>query len=191
MTLGGEPAPYTGAAMTDVVSANEAAQRFGLSEKTVRRWIVAGKLKADKGGRAYRVSLSEVAALSGQGTADKSGPTADSGQTPDTGSAPPTADSMSGIPELVSLVERLHGEVRQYAETAATWQTRAELLAHQLAAAEDKIKMLEAPKEEPAAVSTSVEPSPSGLTHARRLVPIARALAALALVLLAAAAWVR
>ncbi len=45
---------------------------------------------------------------------------------------------------------RLHGEVRQYAETAATWQTRAELLAHQLAAAEGKIKMLEAPKPEPA-----------------------------------------
>ena len=139
--------------MSDVVSANEAAHRFGLSEKTVRRWIVAGKLKADKSGRAYRVSLSEVAALSGQSKADNRGPIPDSGQTADTDSAPPTADSMSamsGIPELVALVERLHGEVRQYAETAATWQTRAELLAHQLGAAENKIKMLEAPKPEPA-----------------------------------------
>jgi hypothetical protein len=58
--------------------------------------------------------------------------------------------AMYGVSELVSLVERLHGEVRQYAETAATWQTRAELLAHQLAAAENKIKVLEAPKPEPA-----------------------------------------
>jgi hypothetical protein len=32
---------------------NEAARRFGLSEKSVRRWRSAGKLKADKRGRAY------------------------------------------------------------------------------------------------------------------------------------------
>jgi len=63
--------------MSATVSANEAAQRFGLSEKTVRRWIAAGKLKADKGGRAYRVSLSEVAALIGQDTAHNGGPAAD------------------------------------------------------------------------------------------------------------------
>jgi hypothetical protein len=81
--------------------------------------------------------------------------------------------------------------VVQRTEAATTWQVRADILAHQLAAAESRIRMLEAPKEEPAAVSTIVEPSPSGLTHARRLVPIARALAALALVLMAAAAWVR
>ncbi|MDP8944177.1 MAG: helix-turn-helix domain-containing protein [Actinomycetota bacterium] len=155
--------------MSDVVSANEAAQRFGLSEKTVRRWIAAGKLKADKSGRAYRVSLSEVAAINGHQNTDNGGPSPDSGQTADTRSAPATADStsaMSGIAELVALIERLHGEVRQYAETAATWQTRAELLAHQLAAAEDRIKMLEAPKPEP--VPEPIPPTPSAAPWWRR-----------------------
>jgi excisionase family DNA binding protein len=128
--------------MSEVVSANEAAHRFGLSEKTVRRWIAAGKLKADKRGRAYRVALSEVAALSGHDTAHDRGQKPDSGQTADIDSAPPTADStsaMSAIPELVALVAQLHDEVRRYAEAAAVWQARAMLL-------EDRVKALQAPQ---------------------------------------------
>jgi excisionase family DNA binding protein len=128
--------------MSEVVSANEAARRFGLSEKTVRRWIASGKLKADKRGRAYRVALSEVAALSGHDTAHDRGQTPDSGQTVDNDSAPPTADStsaMSAIPELVALVARLHDEVRRYAEAAAVWQARALFL-------EDRVKALQAPQ---------------------------------------------
>jgi len=138
--------------MSGVVSANEAARRFGLSEKTVRRWIAAGKLTADKRGRAYRVSLSEVAALNGQPKADNPGPSANGGQTADIRSAPPTADStsaMSGIPELVQLVARLHdevsrskSEVAEYAATAAMWQARARML-------EERVLALEAPKPDP------------------------------------------
>src|SRR5215210_5492583 len=114
--------------MSDVVSANEAAHRFGLSEKTVRRWIAAGKLKADKRGRAYQVSLSEVAALNGHHVAHDGGPSADSGQTADSRSAPSKADSVSGMSggaELVALVARLHDEVKHYAEAATAWQVRA------------------------------------------------------------------
>ena len=128
--------------MSDVVSANEAAHRFGLSEKTVRRWIAAGRLTADKRGRAYRVSLSEVAALNGQRTGRDGGPTADSGQTADKRSAPPTADAMSamsGGAELVALVARLHDEVKLYAEAATLWQARAFML-------EDRVRALEAPR---------------------------------------------
>jgi len=128
--------------MSDVVSANEAAHRFGLSEKTVRRWIAAGRLTADKRGRAYCVSLSEVAALNGQRTGCDGGPTADSGQTADNRSAPPTADAMSamsGGAELVALVARLHDEVKLYAEAATLWQARAFML-------EDRVRALEAPR---------------------------------------------
>ena len=75
------------------MSANEAAHHFGLSEKTVRRWIKSGRLKADKSGRAYRVTLSEVAALIGPDTAHDRGPAADTAQTADIGSAPSTTDS--------------------------------------------------------------------------------------------------
>src|SRR5215207_8845737 len=65
--------------MSAIVSANEAAHHFGLSEKTVRRWIKAARLKADKSGRAYRVALSEVGALIGPDTAHDSGHRTDSG----------------------------------------------------------------------------------------------------------------
>jgi len=47
------------------MSAAEAARLCGLSEKTVRRWIQAGKLRADKRDGAYSVALSDVSALVG------------------------------------------------------------------------------------------------------------------------------
>ena len=173
--------------MSDVVSANEAAHRFGLSEKTVRRWIAAGKLTADKRGRAYRVSLSEIAALNGQPKADNPGPSANGGQTADIRSAPPTADStsaMSGIPELVQLVARLHDEVSrsktevaEYAATAAMWQARAHML-------EERVLALEAPKEQPMAESTRRR-------LPRRLILAVAVLIALAVAMLVAPTWVR
>jgi excisionase family DNA binding protein len=64
--------------MSAIVSANEAARHFGLSDKTVRRWITSGKLKADKRGRAFRVVLAEVGALVGHDPAHDGGQTADS-----------------------------------------------------------------------------------------------------------------
>jgi excisionase family DNA binding protein len=60
------------------VSAAEAARLCGLSEKTVRRWIKAGKLRADRQAGAYSVDLAEVSALAGQVPAhgaDTSSPT--------------------------------------------------------------------------------------------------------------------
>jgi len=145
--------------MPDIVSANEAAHRFGLSEKTVRRWIAAGKLTADKQGRAYRVPLSEVAVLVRPDTAQDCGPSADSGRTADNDSAPSTADStpsasaMSGIPELVALVDRLQAENRDLATAAAVWQERARVLGEQLA--------LAAPQQPVGASGATQEPDPA------------------------------
>src|SRR3954453_21362247 len=48
------------------VSAAESARLCGLSEKTVRRWIKAGRLRADKVDGAYSVDLAEVSALAGR-----------------------------------------------------------------------------------------------------------------------------
>jgi len=160
--------------MSAIVSANEAAHRFGLSEKTVRRWIKSGKLNADKSGRAYRVMLSEVEALIAPDTAHDRGPSTDTVRTADIHSAPSTADSMSamsGIPELVSLVDRLQAEARQHAETSAMWQERAGTLADRLAAAESKLLALEAPKPSTGArtapqIAEPTTESPGGRLHA-------------------------
>ena len=150
--------------MSAIVSANEAAHRFGLSEKTVRRWIAAGKLTADKSGRAYRVSLSEVAALIGQDTAHDSGPSTDTVRTADTDSAPNTADSrpnVYGIAELVALVDRLQAEAREHAATAAMWQERAGTLADRLALAEGQLAALAAPQQPQDASESTEDQRPS------------------------------
>jgi excisionase family DNA binding protein len=139
--------------MSAIVSANEAAHHFGLSEKTVRRWIKSCRLKADKSGRAYRVTLSEVAALIGPNTAHDGGPSADTVQTADTTSAPSTTNSRSamfGIPELVALVDRLQVENLQLAEASAVWQEWARVLEEWLA--------LAAPAESPVAAQEPPQP---------------------------------
>lgn len=69
---------YAGADMTTHtsahVSAAEAARMYGLSEKTVRRWIKAGKLRADMVQGAYSVALNDVSALVGGQSAHVSAP---------------------------------------------------------------------------------------------------------------------
>jgi len=66
------------------VSAAHAARMYGRSEKTVRRWIAAGRLPAERIGGAYLVDLADVARLVG----DVSAPT--SAQV-----SAPSTDSMS------------------------------------------------------------------------------------------------
>ena len=82
---------------------------------------------------------------------------------------------------LVELVERLTRENRDLAGQVGYFQARAQVL-------DERVRALEAPKPEP-------EPAPVAPVSRRRdthrLVLAVRALAALALVLLAAAAWVR
>jgi hypothetical protein len=58
---------------------------------------------------------------------------------------------------------RLAGDLQAKAEASAMWQARAELLAHQLGAAEERVRMLEAPTEsEPAPVPEPPTPTPDG-----------------------------
>jgi excisionase family DNA binding protein len=152
--------------MSVIMSARQAAAHCGLSEKTVRRWIAAGRLNADKVGRDFQVDLDQLAALCGQ----------DRGQDADTGvdadrsanpageasgfAAPAFADSAAFV-ELVRLVDRLQRENRSLAETATSWQLRAELLAGELQQRDEQLKALQAPREEPAAQEPPVTVVPA------------------------------
>src|SRR3954454_21875257 len=60
--------------MSTHVSAAEAARMYGLSDKTVRRWIKAGKLRADIRDGAYLVVPDDVSALVGRVSAHTSVP---------------------------------------------------------------------------------------------------------------------
>jgi excisionase family DNA binding protein len=57
----------------EFLNARAAAERLGVSDKTIRRWIAAGELKAIKRGRAFVIPLAALerflpqAAASGQG----------------------------------------------------------------------------------------------------------------------------
>jgi excisionase family DNA binding protein len=158
------------------MSARAAAARCGVSERTLRRWIAAGRLAADRSGGAFLVDLGAVRTLvaAGRGRAADSAAPADMAAAShtelsgvaDTGAADTPrqrADSSPGLAALVELVARLHAEVgqvkddaRRHAEAAALWQERAGTLADRLAVAESRLAALEAPKSPPD-VSTATQ----------------------------------
>ena len=152
--------------MSAPLSARAAAARCGVSERTLRRWIGAGLIHADKAGGTFLVDLEAVRTLviSRRGLAADSAAAADMAAASntevsdhaDTGAADTLQhgdDAPQHLAVLVELVARLHDEVsqakddaRQHAETAAMWQERAGSLADRLAAAESKLLALTAPE---------------------------------------------
>src|SRR4051812_40068150 len=72
--------------MSAPLSARAAAARCGLSERTLRRWIAAGLLQADKQGGAFLVSLEDVRTLA----LKRCGHAADSAAAEDMSAAPHT-----------------------------------------------------------------------------------------------------
>src|SRR4051794_15835498 len=63
--------------MSTHVSAAHAARLYGRSEKTVRRWITAGKLPAEKVDGSYLVDLADVERLVGEVSPPLSAPSTD------------------------------------------------------------------------------------------------------------------
>jgi excisionase family DNA binding protein len=154
--------------MAEVVSANRGAEVLGLSEKTIRRWIKAGKLKAERHGRDYRIDLGELLAIGGQ----EGRTVADSGHAEPGASAPPKSGSarmadspQTGLAELVALVRDLQSELMRRTEAAAMWQARAEVLALQLEDARARLALsapTNAPESHTAANLTAQGPEPTG-----------------------------
>lgn len=126
--------------MSEYVSAVEAARVSGLSERTVRRWVKRGKLRAVRDGHAVRVPLSEVLALCSRPSCRP----ADTGQVGhvDNGQARLRHDGEQATSQdnsqdsLLALVRDLQAELLRRSEAAAMWQARAEMLGHQLRALE-------------------------------------------------------
>jgi excisionase family DNA binding protein len=146
--------------MSDLLSAHAAAARRGVSERTVRRWIKAGRLAADRSGGAYRVSLEAVAALAGQRPGQCDGQVADDGRPADSAAA-----ASATTLELVRLVDRLQAELVATTAAAAMWQTRAEVLGQRLLALEAPRETVPVPGQsepDPAPVPEPPPPEPDG-----------------------------
>jgi excisionase family DNA binding protein len=97
------------AAAPTYLSARDAAARCGVSERTIRRWIVRSRLVADKDGREFRISPEALEPFIGHA--------ADNGQAAaaleDVSAAPlqqGAALSVDTSVELVRLVDRLQRE---------------------------------------------------------------------------------
>jgi excisionase family DNA binding protein len=121
------------------LSARQAANVCGVSERTIRNWVKAGKLSAEKSAGTFRINreqLDEVLAESARTSAAADRNRADSAYLPQTESADGSAPAFI---ELVHLVDRLQRENRDLAGLVGSLQQR-------LAFADDRIRMLEAPK---------------------------------------------
>jgi hypothetical protein len=113
------------------VTLAEASQRTGVSIQTLRRKLKKGKIESRQVetiyGPTWQVPLAQLSRVEGE--------------------ASPQSQDSTNL-ELVNLVRDLHQENRELAETSSMWQERAQTLALHLSQAQEKILMLEAPKEE-------------------------------------------
>jgi hypothetical protein len=132
------PAPGCG------VSLSALAEQRGISKDVARRLVKAGKVSAHQTAGTHGL---EWCVHSDEPPPWRNG---DAGPAPGVrnGSA-----SVVDLTDLIAMVDRLTIENRQFAEAAATWQTRALMLADQLA--------LSAPQSPPEAPGATTGPAPA------------------------------
>jgi len=125
------------------LSAREAADYCGVSEKTIRNWLQLGRLSADKSARAFRIPQAQLDALRQDGPRSPRGADRQpAGSAEDVRAEGPHVLTTA---EVLALVREAQAETIAKAEAAAMWQTRAEVLAIRLEQAERRLLALEAP----------------------------------------------
>jgi excisionase family DNA binding protein len=143
------------------LSAREAADYCGVSEKTIRNWLAAGKLSAEKSAGSFRISQDQLDALKREGPRTPRG----ADRQPEGSAEEVRAEGPQAltVQDVLGLLRDLQAELLARTEAATAWQVRAEVLAHQLAEAQGRIRALEAPKEpEPPPVPEPPAPAPDG-----------------------------
>jgi excisionase family DNA binding protein len=142
------------------LSAREAADYCGVSEKTIRNWLASGRLSADKSAGSFRIPQEQLDTLRRDGPRSPQG----ADRQPEGSAEDVRAEGpQSSTAELVALVRDLQGELMRRTEAAATWQTRAEVLALQLEDARAQLALsapANAPKSRQDANLTAESPEP-------------------------------
>src|SRR5687767_6136173 len=112
--------------MSSVLSARAAAARRGVSDRTIRRWIASGRLKAVKAAGEFLIDLEELDALTGHDAAAAAAPRReqDSGAASDTEDSRLSAAPAAALSGLLALIERQQAQLLERTEAAAMWQTR-------------------------------------------------------------------
>jgi excisionase family DNA binding protein len=124
--------------MNSHLSGREAAEYCGVSEKTIRNWLAAGRLMAEKVGRSYRIPREQLEPLrrvspdyprtSNSLTIEL--PSPEVAQNGDDGELSPTLPPS----ELVALLREAQAEARNRAAEAATYRMQVEQLTKELQA---------------------------------------------------------
>lgn len=112
--------------MPDYLSARKAADYCGVNERTIRNWIVSGRLPAERDARGFRIRSADLEALRTADSAAIRGPVAADG-----------ADSADSSAQLLALVDRLSRENVELAGRCGFYQARNREL-------EERVKLLSA-----------------------------------------------
>ncbi len=143
--------------LDNTLSIRQAAASAGVTEKTIRRWIQAGRLRAVKLGGQYQIAPADLASAQEDRSEPRDIPTQDAGLDTghvypdprlDTGHSHPNPGVDTGLDTghmgaavdlrpLVDHIASLEGQVRQLTEAATVWQVRA-------VQAEERLKQLTA-----------------------------------------------
>jgi excisionase family DNA binding protein len=139
------------------LSAREAADELGISERTIRRRILNGQLPAERNGRAFRIARATLTdfwphAQDGHEAAPEpqaaSQPTesldSDAQASPAPSASPEAALAAPAAPAIAvdAPLGELVRELTAQASQAARWQARAELLEAQLSHARAELRVL-------------------------------------------------
>jgi excisionase family DNA binding protein len=117
------------------LSARQAADYCGVSEKTIRNWIAAGRLSADKSADGFHIRVADLQPFcrraprtpqGADGSADRV--RAESADSPHATVNP----EVLTVADVLQLVREARAEAMTKAEAAAMWQARAELLSAEL-----------------------------------------------------------
>jgi hypothetical protein len=106
-----------------------------VSEKTIRNWLAAGRLSAEKSADGFRIVAVDLAPFRRGTPQGPQGaePSAEEVRADDRGADAATVNLLPALTDALQLVRELQHELVAKAEAAAMWQARADMLAGQLA----------------------------------------------------------
>jgi len=149
--------------MAAYLSAREAADYCGASEKTIRNWLATGRLSADKSAGSFHIPQAQLDAIKRNGP--RSPQDADRQAEGSAEEVRAESPHLLTAADVLSMVREAQAEAIAKAEAAAMWQARAEMLAHQLAVTGDRLRALEAPRTHVASNLTAQAPAPPSGSH--------------------------
>jgi excisionase family DNA binding protein len=118
------------------LSARQAAEYCGVSEKTIRNWLAAGRLSAEKSADGFRITAVDLAPFrrGSPQAPHHAEPSAEEVRAESRGADAATVNLLPALADALQLVRELQTDLVAKAEAAAMWQARADMLAAQLAA---------------------------------------------------------